>query len=675
MSRAAVTRRRFLTLTTAGIALPAVAPSWSLAALAPRGRAPVLIPRRVLFGDPDKGWARISPDGARLAFLAPFNGVLNLWVAPLRDIAKARPFTRVSDRSLGTWLTWMPDNRHVVYFREQGGDENWQAHRVDLTTGDIRALTPGPGVKSYVQEVSRHFPQELLIAHNERDKRFFDVYRVNVVTGTSDRIETNDAGFFSYFSDAQLRVRFGARYTDDASIAYLQRGPDGNWTLFTRIDMTDALSTRPIDVSDDGAELYWLDSRDRDTAAVVAQDLKSGARRVLAEDATADFNELALDPWSLRPFAARVTFTRRRWQVLDPAYADDFTRLAKQEHGDIGGIEKSLDQKHWVVYYERDQGPGRVVHYDRVAKRSRVLFTTKKALEAMPLVTMEPVTIRARDGLQLVSYLSLPRDRARGLPGPMVLDVHGGPWARDTWGLSSTHQWLANRGYAVLSVNFRGSTGFGKAFVNAANLEWAGKMHDDLIDAVDWAIAERIADPKRVAIFGASYGGYSALVGLTFTPEKFACAVDYVGISNILTLLETIPPYWKPWQTIWKVRTGDYTTEEGRRFLAERSPLTHVGRIVRPLLIAHGANDPRVKVAESEQIVAAMRERGIPVTYLYYSDEGHGFRRQENRRSFNAVAEAFLARHLGGRFETIGDDFKGSTIEFRAGRDLIAGLR
>src|SRR5438093_1085851 len=267
MSRAAVTRRRFLMLTTAGIALPAVAPSRALAVPAPRGRAPALIPRRVLFAEPDK--------------------------------------------------------------------------------------------------------------------RFFDVYRVNVVTGASARIETNDAGFVSYFSDAQLRVRFGARYTDDASLEYLQRGPDGNWSLFTRVDMTDAMSTRPVDFSDDGAELYWLDSRDRDTAAVVAQDLRSGARRVLAEDATADFNDLALDPRSLRPFAARVTFTRRRWHVLDPAYADDFTRLATQAHGDIGGIEKSLDQKHWIVYYERDQGPGRVVHYDRVARRSRVLFTTKKALETV----------------------------------------------------------------------------------------------------------------------------------------------------------------------------------------------------------------------------------------------------------------------------------------------------
>ena len=561
-----------------------------------------------------------------------------------------------------------------LFFREQGGDENWQAHSVDLTTGVIRVLTLGPGVRSHVQEVSRHFPTELLIGHNERDKRVSDLYRVNVVTGASERIETNDGAFVWYYTDAQLRVRLAARYTDDASVEYLQRGPDGEWSLFTRIDMVDAMSTRPIDFSDDGAEVYWLDSRGRDSAAVVAQDLRSGTRRVLAEDATADFTELALDPRTLRPFAARVTFTRRRWQVLDPAYADDFTRLAAPARGDIGDIEKSLDQKHWLVFYERDRGPGQLFHYDRHTKRSRFLFSTRRALEGAPLVEMEPVVVRARDGLSLVSYLSRPRDSARGTPGPMVLVVHGGPWGRDTWGLSSTHQWLANRGYAVLSVNFRGSTGFGKAFVNAGNLEWAGKMHDDLIDAVDWAIAERIADPRRVAIFGGSYGGYSALVGLTFTPETFACAVDYVGISNILTLLETIPPYWKPWQTIWKARTGDYTTEEGRRVLAERSPLTHVGRIVRPLLIAHGVNDPRVKVSESEQIVAAMRERNIPVTYLSYSDEGHGFRRQENRRSFNAVAEAFLARHLGGRFEPIGDDFKGSTIEFKAGRDLIPGV-
>jgi dipeptidyl aminopeptidase/acylaminoacyl peptidase len=256
----------------------------------------------------------------------------------------------------------------------------------------------------------------------------------------------------------------------------------------------------------------------------------------------------------------------------------------------------------------------------------------------------------------------------------MVLLVHGGPWGRDVWALNATHQWLANRGYAVLSVNFRGSTGFGKTFVNAANLEWAGRMHDDLIDAVDWAVARGIADPKRVAIYGASYGGYAALVGVTFTPEKFACAVDLFGISNLMTLMNTIPPYWKSWQTIWKARMGDYTTEAGQRFLEERSPLNRVDRIVRPLLIAQGANDVRVKPSESEQIVAAMTQRGIPVTYVCYADEGHGFRRPENRRSFTAVVEAFLSRHLGGRHEPVGTDFAGSTIEFKAGRQLIPSL-
>jgi dipeptidyl aminopeptidase/acylaminoacyl peptidase len=240
--------------------------------------------------------------------------------------------------------------------------------------------------------------------------------------------------------------------------------------------------------------------------------------------------------------------------------------------------------------------------------------------------------------------------------------------------LHPDHQWLANRGYAVLSVNYRGSTGFGKAFVNAANMEWAGKMHDDLIDAVDWAVATGIADPTRVAIMGTSYGGYSALVGVTFTPEKFACAVDLVGISNLVTFLNTIPDYWMPWKSVWKVRMGDYTTEAGKRFLEERSPLNYANRIVRPLLIGQGANDVRVKASESEQIVAAMREHGIPVTYVSYPDEGHGLGRPENRCSFAAVAEAFLAAHLGGRREPVGNDFKDATIEFQVGRELVPGL-
>jgi dipeptidyl aminopeptidase/acylaminoacyl peptidase len=334
----------------------------------------------------------------------------------------------------------------------------------------------------------------------------------------------------------------------------------------------------------------------------------------------------------------------------------------------------SQDRRNWVVAYRHDDTPREYYLYDRDARQARWLFTSTPAFEGRPFVKMEPVTIRARDGLELVCYLSRPRGAPPGKRLPMVLLVHGGPWSRDGWGLHPTHQWLANRGYAVLSVNYRGSTGFGKAFINAANLEWAGKMHDDLIDAVDWAVAEGVADPDRVAIMGTSYGGYAALVGLTFTPEKFACGIDLVGISNLVTLMNTIPEYWKPWKSLWKVRMGDYTTEAGRQFLEERSPLNRVDRIVRPLLIGQGANDVRVKASESEQIVAAMQRHGIPVTYVFYPDEGHGLGRPENRSSFAAVVEAFLAAHLGGRCEPIGDDFKDSTIEFKAGRELILGL-
>jgi dipeptidyl aminopeptidase/acylaminoacyl peptidase len=673
MSRHGLTRRRFLVTASAGAGLLAGGEMVSGAPAAVTRSEPPLIPRRLLFAGADRSTVRISPDGRRLAFMAPIDGVLNLWVGDVADLGKARPLTRVTDRDLGPWIVWLHNNRHIVFFRDQGGDENWQGHRVDVNTGDILALTPGPGVKSYIQQTSHHFPDELLIADNQRDQRFSDIFRVNVATGARTLLLANDR-FGWIFTDPQFRVRFGVRQTDAGDTEYLQRGAGGDWELFTRIDMADAMTTRAIEFSDDGRELFWLDSRGRDKAAVVAEDLKTGTKRILAEDAKADLVEVMLEPRSYRPFAAAAVFARKRWQMLDPAYGGDHAYLAKVSPGDLTITSVSADNRSWLLYYERDVAPGRYFVYDRGARKARFLFSTRRALEKAPLVPMQPVTVRARDGLELVCYLSRPRGSGTGQPLPMVLLVHGGPWSRDTWALSSSHQWLANRGYEVLSVNFRGSTGFGKAFLNAANLEWAGRMHDDLIDAVDWAIARGIADPKRVAIYGASYGGYSALVGVTFTPEKFTCAIDLFGISNLMTMMNTIPPYWKPWQAVWKARMGDYTTEAGQRFLQERSPLNRVDRIVRPLLIGQGANDVRVKPSESDQIVAAMKERGVPVTYVFYSDEGHGFGRVENRRSFTAVVEAFLAKHLGGRLEPVGDDFAGSTIDIKAGRELIPGL-
>jgi dipeptidyl aminopeptidase/acylaminoacyl peptidase len=633
-----------------------------------------LLPRRLIFANPERAIVRISHDGTRLAFLAPVDGVLNLWVGPIARIEEARPVTKATDRNLGPWIVWMHDNRHVLFFRDKAGDENWCAFAIDLESHEIRSLTPETGVTCATQQFSREFPSELLIRHNGRDKRHLDVYRVNVATGETRLIEKNEQGFNGYFTDQHLRVLFAFRFTPDGGYELVRRGADGLWNCFEKIGAEDQMTTHAVEVSADGRELYWVDSRGRDTAAVVAQDLAGGASRVLAEDPHADFSAMLLDPVFDHPIAAICTRERARWQVLDTAFTDDFDYLTRTNPGDLAITGMSQDRQHWLIAYYGDDAPLEYFHYDRARRQARRLFSATPALEGAPLVKMEPVTIRARDGLALVSYLSRPRGTSQGDRLPMVLLVHGGPWGRDGWGLHPNHQWLANRGYAVLSVNFRGSTGFGKAFVNAGDREWAGKMHNDLIDAVDWAVAQGIADPARVAIMGTSYGGYSALVGVTFTPEKFACAVDLVGISNLVTFLNTIPDYWETWKSIWAVRIGDYKTEEGRRFLEERSPLNRADRIVRPLLIGQGANDVRVKAAESEQIVAAMQRHGIPVTYIYYPDEGHGLGRPENRSSFAAVTEAFLAEHLGGRCEPIGDDFDGSTITFRAGRDLIVAL-
>ncbi|GGA85400.1 peptidase S9 [Brucella endophytica] len=638
-----------------------------------RYEAGTLVPRRLFFDPPEKRTVRISPDGRWIAFQAPVDGVLNLWLAPIDKPENAKPLTAFPDRNLGPLLIWAYDNRHILTIRDKAGDENWCVWSIDIETGEGRALSPIDGVKAYVQETSQHFPDEVLIAHNARDRRYFDIYRCNVATGASALVMQNE-GFFAYWTDRHFRIRLAQKYDDEGGIEFLAPDEGGQWSkLLARISIEDSLTTRPLEFSDDGEDIFWMDSRGRDTVALTAEDMKSGKIRVLAEDARSDITGVLLDPVTMRPVAAASYYDRVHWQVLDPEYRQDFETLLERFSGDLVIPSISGDETRLIIAHCRDTRPTEYYCYDRSTRQATRLFSSQPRLENLPLAPMEPVVVRARDGLDLLCYLSRPPESRDG-PVPMVLLVHGGPWGRDEWGLNPVHQWLANRGYAVLSVNFRASTGFGKAFVNAGNREWGGRMQDDLIDAVDWAIAAGIADSKRVAIMGGSYGGYAALAGLTVTPEKFACAVDLVGISNLVTFINTIPDYWRTWQSEWKLRMGDYTTEEGRRFLEERSPLNYVDRIVRPLLIAQGANDVRVKVSESDQIAAAMTARGIPVTYILYPDEGHGVERAENRRSYFAVVEAFLSAHLGGRCEPVGDDFTGSSIEFKAGRELIEGL-
>jgi len=636
-----------------------------------------LIPRKILFGNPDKTQAQISPNGTKIGYLAPLNGVLNVWVGPSDNLDAARPVTKDTYRGI-RFFVWAFTNDHILYIQDKAGDENWRIYSTNLESGEIMDLTPLEGVQARIERTSHKFPDQILISINDRVPQLHDLHLLNIVTGETRLVQKNE-GFAAFITDDDFKVRFARRMTPDGGNDLLKPTKDG-WTIFTRIGMEDSLTTDAIGFDKTGKILYMMDSRGRNNAALVALDTETEEARLLASDQKADLSDAIFHPTEKNAQAAAFTYERKRWQILDPTIEEDFARIRTIADGDFRVVSRTLDDSAWILAFLMDDSPMRYYLYDRERKEALFLFTDRKALEGFSLAKMNPVVIRSRDGLDLVSYFTLPvgsdsdGDGRPDKPLPLVLVVHGGPWGRDDWGFNPFHQWLANRGYAVLSVNFRASFGFGKAFTNAGNMEWGAKMHDDLIDAVDWAINEKIADPERVGIFGGSYGGYATLVGMTFTPDVFACGVDIVGPSNLVTLLETIPPYWQPEVELFVKRVGDHRSEEGRALLVKRSPLNYVDRIRRPLLIGHGANDPRVKQAESDQIVKAMQQKGIPVTYVLYPDEGHGFARPENRLSFNAVAESFLSTCLGGRYEPIDEDFKGSSITVPVGAEYIPGL-
>ncbi len=637
-----------------------------------------LIPREVFFGNPDKITVRLSPDGTRISYLASVDGVLNVWVGPADDPGAAKPVTDDTDRGIRIYF-WAYTSEHILYLQDQAGDENWRVYSVNLETGEITDLTPLEGVQARIQAVSQKFPEEILIALNDRNPELHDIYRLNITTGENSLVMENE-GFVGFTTDDAYNVRFAMRLTPDGGSEIFQATEEGGWELFMEIAMEDLLTTGIVGFDESGTILYLIDSRDRNTAAFFALDLGTGEQTLIAEDPRADTSDLLIHPTEKIVQAVAFTYERKHWQIIDEFIAGDFAYLKTVADGDVEVVSRTLDDNYWMVFYMVDDGPVQYYRYDREEKRAEFLFTHRTELEGLSLAKMHPVVIESRDGLDLVSYYTLPigsdsdSDGRPDEPLPLVLFIHGGPWARDNWGYNSAHQWLANRGYAVLSVNFRSSTGFGKEFTNAGNLEWDGKMHDDLIDAVNWTVRTGIADPDRVAIMGGSYGGYATLWGMTNTSDTFACGVDIVGPSNLTTLFETIPPYWQPEIELIATRMGDARTEEGRAFLTKRSPLTYVDRIEKPLLIGQGANDPRVKQAESDQIVQAMQDADIPVTYLLYTDEGHGFARPENRLSFYAVTDAFLAEHLGGRHEPIGDDFEGSSIIVECGAEEVPEL-
>ncbi|MFG6095356.1 S9 family peptidase [Leptothoe sp. ISB3NOV94-8A] len=606
---------------------------------------PPLIPRATLFGNPQRTSPRLSPDGKYLAYIAPdANNVLQVWLQePGGD---DRQLTQDKKRGIRSYF-WTYQENQLIYLQDADGDENFHLYLVDVTTSMVRDLTPFQGVKANPIELDPDFPDRALVSLNLKDRQKFDVYSINLTTGAVEFDTDNPGNIVSWTADHQFQIRAATAATPDGGSELLYRATaDDAWESLRRWGPDDEGGA--VGFSKDGNTLYVVGTHDANAQRFIALDLAARTETVIAADPQYDISNIVTHPTEHTIQAVSVYKAKEEWTVLDEAIRGDFEALAQVRPGQFVISSRTTADDIWLVAYLTDDGPVYYYRYDRNRKDATYLFSNQPKLEDLALASMEPIEYQARDGLTIHGYLTLPVGiEAKNLP--TVLFVHGGPWVRDMWGLNPPVQWLANRGYAVLQVNFRGSNGYGKDFLNAGNRQWGKTMHDDLIDAVDWLFNQGIADRTKVAIMGGSYGGYATLAGLTFTPDVFACGVDIVGPSNLITLIRSVPPYWQPMMAMFAHRVGDIETEE--EMLKERSPLFFVDRIEKPLLIGQGANDPRVKEAESEQIVEAMHRAGKPVEYVLYTDEGHGFARPENRLHFYGIVEAFLAKYIGGRAE------------------------
>jgi dipeptidyl aminopeptidase/acylaminoacyl peptidase len=661
----------------AALIVPALASAQKPPTAAEAVAGSAVIPRSALFGNPEKTQLRISPDGRFVSYIAPRDGVLNVWLAPRSDPSNAKPITNDQKRGIRQH-SWAYDNKHVLFSQDEGGDENWHIYAVDIDTGAQKDLTPYKGIQAQIVGLSWKKPGVMAVALNDRTPEWHDIWEVNLTTGKRVLIEQNTQEFAGYDLDLDLKPKLATK--NDAAGGEFLRRAGGKWVSLLKFGQADSLTTSSVGIEGSGTTALMQSSVGRDKAALVRVDIASGKTTVLGASEQADVETIWTDPKDRTPQAYTVNYLKPEITVLKPGLQKDVDHLTKELGDGFWVTNRSLDDSLWAVATDDALAPSVSYLYDRKTGKITKLFEQRPALATAPLVPMQSLELKARDGLTLVSYLSLPPgsdangDGRPDSPVPLVLNVHGGPWSRDAYGFDNEHQWLANRGYAVLSVNYRGSTGFGKNFVNAADKEWAGKMHDDLLDAVAWAVNEKITTSDKVAIYGGSYGGYATLVGMTFTPDTFACGVDIVGPSNLETLLGSIPPYWKSFYEELAMRVGDPRNEAGKTLLAARSPLNRVNAIKKPLLIAQGANDPRVKQAEADQIVKAMKAKNLPVTYVLYPEEGHGFGRPTNRVSFYAIAEGFLSQCLGGRYEPIGNDFKGANLKVLEGVEHVPGL-
>jgi dipeptidyl aminopeptidase/acylaminoacyl peptidase len=619
---------------------------------------PPLIDREVFFGDPQISGAQISPDGKFITFLRPFKNVRNIWIKDRsQKFDQARPLTADSLRPITSYF-WSQDGRYVLFAQDKGGDENFRIYEVDPRASGTpvppaKDLTPLVKVRASIYDVPRNTPNEIIIGLNDRDPALHDVYRLNLTTGGRTLLWKNTENVAGWVTDLKGDLRLGIRQTANGGTEILRIDGDKLLSIYS-VNADESVS--PVRFTPDGNGFYFETNKgmELNLSQLALYNLKNGTITFVEKDPEdqVDFGEALFSEVTNELLATFYLGDTLRVYPKQKRFSDDYGRLKKAlPHGELHIISTTFDEQTWLAAITSDVNAGTVYIFDRKTGTAEFLYVSRPELPSDKLVSMKPVRYTARDGLTISAYLTLPK----GIPAeklPAVLFVHGGPWARDEWGYDPVAQFLANRGYAVLQPNYRGSTGFGKKFLNAGNKQWGtGSMQNDLTDGVGYLIKQGIADPKKIAIAGGSYGGYATLAGLAFTPDLYAAGFDIVGPSNIITLLNSIPPYWEPMKKTFAIRVGDKDKPADRKMMESQSPLFSAKNIKAPLFVVQGANDPRVKKAESDQIVVALRDLGRSVQYMVAPDEGHGYKGLENRIAMYAAMEKFFAANLGGRYQ------------------------
>ncbi|HEU4713965.1 MAG TPA: alpha/beta fold hydrolase [Pyrinomonadaceae bacterium] len=646
-------RRSFtLLLLSALLLFTFAAPVWA--------QSPPLIDRELFFGDPEIAGAQISPDGAFIAFIKPFKGVRNIWVKKTAEpFTSAKPVTADTKRPIPQYF-WSRDGKYILFVQDKAGDENYNVYAVNPSEApaagqDVptaRNLTDVKGIRAAIYSVPRSEPDAIYVGLNDRDAAWHDLYKVKLSTGERTLVRKNTERITAYYFDLKDQLRLATRSAENGDTEVLRVDAD----KFTKVySCTVFEACGPVRYHKDGQRVYFVTNKGSDVDLVRLElfNPTTGKEELVESDPLkrVDFGNASFSELSDELIATSYDDERERIYWKDKTFEADYKNLQKQLPGkEIGFASSTKDEKLFIVAANADTDPGSTYLYDRTTKKLTLQYQIREKLNRAYLAPMKAVRYPSSDGLEIPAYLTLPKGvEAKNLPAVIV--PHGGPWFRDSWGYNSFAQFLANRGYAVLQPNFRGSTGYGKKFIDASNKQWGDKMQDDVTWGAKYLISQGIADPKRIGIMGGSYGGYATLAGVAFTPDVYAAGVSIVGPSNLITLLESIPPYWEQIRKLFYERMGDPNTPEGKAQLLRQSPLTAAAKIKTPLLVIQGANDPRVNKRESDQIVIALRDRGFPVEYIVAPDEGHGFQRPVNNMSLFASAEKFLAKYLGGRYQ------------------------